>query len=162
MQLKLKRRGDYSIRAMIAIARHWGNAHHQARRISSEMNVPYKSLTQILASLVSRGLLDAKHGPTGGYTLARPPADISLLDIVEAAEGPARFDHCVLRDGPCEWDETCPVHDTWSRAQEALTKELAATSLAEVARIDAAIDAGEHKATTRPHAKSTERHGIRD
>ena len=105
---------------MISVTRHWGNELHQARRIASEMQIPYKVLTQILANLVADGLLEAKHGPKGGYRLARPPSDITLLDVVESAEGPATFNHCVLRDGPCDWEETCPIHDTWSRAQDAL------------------------------------------
>ena len=144
MQLSLKRKGDYAVRAMISVGRHHGSSLRQARQISTEMNIPYKTLTLILAGLVAEGLLVAAHGPRGGYRLARPPSDISLLDIVEAAEGPATFDHCVLRDGPCDWEQTCPVHDTWARTQAALTRELASTSLAEMAGIDAAIEAQLH------------------
>lgn len=161
MQLKLTRRGDYTVRAMIHVARHHGNGLRQARQIASEMQVPYKFLTQILANLVSDGLLEAKAGPAGGYTLSRAPADVTLLEVVEAAEGPATFDHCVLRDGPCDWEETCPVHDTWSRAQSALARELALTTLSDLARIDAAIEAGEHQPESPPHPHLTERHGER-
>jgi Rrf2 family protein len=162
MQLKLKRRGDYSVRAMIHVARHHDTRLRQARQIASEMQIPYKYLTQILAELVAKGLLVAKHGPAGGYRLARSPADITLLDVVEATEGPATFNHCVLRDGPCDWDQTCPVHDTWSQAQSALAQELAATTMADLARIDAAIEAGAHRHDHPPHPERTERHGKRD
>ena len=117
----------------------------QARKIATEMHIPYKVLTQILAELVAAELLEARHGPAGGYRLARPPAGISLLDVVEAAEGPVTFDHCVLRDGPHDWDETCPVHDTWTEAQNALSKELSTTTLADLARIDSSIQAGTHQ-----------------
>ena len=130
MQLSLKRKGDYAVRAMISVGRHYGTGLRQARQISTEMHIPYKTLTLILAGLVAEGLLEANHGPKGGYRLARDPSEISLLDIVEAAEGPATFDHCVLRDGPCDWEETCPVHDIWARTQDALIRELASTSLA--------------------------------
>ena len=162
MQLSLKRKGDYSVRAMISIGRHHGAGLRQARQISTEMHIPYKTLTLILAGLVAEGLLVATHGPNGGYRLARHPSDISLLDIVEAAEGPATFDHCVLRDGPCDWDDTCPLHDTWARTQDALIRELAATTLAEIASIDAAIEAGSHHPETPPHSRPTERHGNRN
>ena len=162
MQLSLKRKGDYAVRAMVSVARHYGTGLRQARQISTEMHIPYKTLTLILARLVAEGLLIATHGPTGGYRLARPPGEISLLDIVEAAEGPATFDHCVLRDGPCDWEETCPVHDTWARTQDVLIRELAATSLAEMAEIDAAIEAGSYRPESPPHAEPTERHGSRD
>ncbi|HEX9856384.1 MAG TPA: Rrf2 family transcriptional regulator [Acidimicrobiia bacterium] len=162
MQLSLKRKGDYAVRAMISVGRHYGTGLRQARQISAEMHIPYKTLTLILAGLVGEELLVATHGPNGGYRLARHPSDISLLDIVEAAEGPATFDHCVLRDGPCDWKETCPVHDTWARTQDALTRELASTSLAEVAAIDAAIEADEFQPEAPPHTRPTDRHGNRN
>jgi len=162
MQLSLKRKGDYAVRAMISVGRHHGTGLRQARQISTEMHIPYKTLTLILAGLVAEGLLKATHGPNGGYRLARQPSDISLLDIVEAAEGPATFDHCVLRNGPCDWKETCPVHDTWARTQEALTRELASTSLADIAAIDAAIQAGSYRPAAPPHTQPTSRHGIRN
>ena len=119
------------------------------------MNIPDKTLTLILAGLVAEGLLVAAHGPRGGYRLARPPSDISLLDIVEAAERPATFDHCVLRDGPRDWGQTCPVHDTWARTQAALTRELASTSLAQMAATDAAIEAGSYQPEAPPHTRLT-------
>ena len=162
MQLSLKRKGDYAVRAMISVGRHHETGLRQARQISTEMNIPYKTLTLVLAGLVSEGLLEAAHGPKGGYRLARHPRDISLLDIVEAAEGPVTFDHCVLRDGPCDWVETCPVHDTWARTQKALTQELASTSLEEMAAIDAAIEAGSYRPEAPPHTLSTDRHGRRN
>lgn len=161
MQLKLKRKGDYAVRAMISVARRYEKGLHQARQISAEMQIPYKTLTLILAGLVAERLLVAEHGPNGGYRLARPPTDITLLDVVEAAEGPATFNHCVLRDGPCDWEETCPVHDTWSRAQDVLARELSSTTLADLAGIDADIQAGTHQSESPPHPQPTERHGQR-
>ena len=162
MQLKLKSRGDYSVRAMIHVARHHGEGLRQARQIASEMQIPYKYLTQILGNLVTKELLVARHGPLGGYALARDPADITLLEVVEATEGPTVFEHCVLGDGPCDWAETCPVHDTWSRAQGELARELASTTLADLARIDAAIETGDHQPDAPPHPHKTERHGQRN
>jgi Rrf2 family protein len=162
MRLELKRSGDYAVRAMIDVARHTGTGLRQARKIATEQHIPYKSLTLTLAQLVAEQLLVAKHGPAGGYALARPATDITLLDVVEAAEGAATFNHCVLRDGPCDWDETCPVHDTWTRAQDALARELASTTLDDLARIDTAIQAGEHHSQTPPHPKPTTRHGQRN
>jgi Rrf2 family protein len=162
MQLSLKRKGDYAVRAMISVGRQYETGLRQARQISTEMHIPYKTLTLILAELVTEGLLVAAHGPKGGYRLARPPNEISLLDIIEAAEGPATFDHCVLRDGPCDWGETCPVHDTWARTQDALIRELASTSLAKVTAIDATIEAGSYRPESPPHSRPTERHGKRD
>ena len=58
---------------MISVGRHHGTGLRQARQISTEMNIPYKTLTLILAGLVAEGLLVAAHGPRGGYRLARHP-----------------------------------------------------------------------------------------
>lgn len=162
MQLSLKRKGDYAVRAMISVGRHYETGLRQARQISTEMHIPYKTLTLILAGLVAEGLLVARHGPKGGYRLARPPSEISLLDIVEAAEGPTRVDRCVLRDGPYDWEQTCPVHDTWSRTQDAIIKELASTSLADLTAIDAAIENSSYQPQTPPHIQPTARHGNRN
>jgi Rrf2 family protein len=162
MQLKLKRTGDYAVRAMIDVARRNETGLRQARDIASEQQIPYKSLTLTLAQLVAEELLVAKQGPAGGYRLARPATAITLGDIIEAAEGPTTFNHCVLREGPCDWDETCPVHDTWSNAQSALARELDATTLADLARIDSAIQAGEYHSPTPPHPDPTQRHGQRN
>ncbi|MDH3724849.1 MAG: Rrf2 family transcriptional regulator, partial [Thermoleophilia bacterium] len=67
MQIRLRRKGDYSVRAMIYVARRDGDGLSQARQIAAEMEIPYKFLTQILANLVAEGLLEARHGPAGGY-----------------------------------------------------------------------------------------------
>jgi Rrf2 family protein len=158
MQASLGRKGDYSVRAVLDLARH-GGARRKAREIAGEMDIPLRYLTQILASLVQHGLLAAVAGPTGGYTLARPPQDISLLEVVEAAEGPITLEQCVLRGGPCSWQDSCPVHIPWARAQAAMATQLAATSFADLARSAAEIDAGTHvlPSDTPPHEVPTPR-----
>jgi Rrf2 family protein len=158
MQASLGRKGDYSVRAVLDLARHDGDR-RKAREIAVEMDIPLQYLTQILASLVQHDLLAAVAGPTGGYTLARPAADISLLQVVEAAEGPIKLEQCVLRGGPCTWEESCPVHIPWAGAQTALAAQLAATSFADLARSSAEIDAGTFKfpADTPPHEVPTPR-----
>jgi Rrf2 family protein len=132
VQTTLGRKGDYSVRAVLDIANHAGRR-RKSREIAEEMDIPARYLPQILANLVVHGILSAEAGPTGGYLLARPAMDITLLDVVEASEGPIRIDQCVLRGGPCEWDTSCPVHIPWTLALDALTNELASTSFAELA-----------------------------
>ena len=141
MQASLGRKGDYSVRAVLDLARHHGDR-RKAREIAGEMDIPHRYLTQILAGLVQHGVLTAVAGPSGGYLLARTPADITLLEVVEAAEGPIELEQCVLRGGPCSWEESCPVHIPWARAQNALAAQLAATSFADLASSAAEIDAG--------------------
>ncbi len=161
MRITLGRKGDYAVRAVLDVARHWHHDRRKTRHIAEAMDIPRTYLTQILADLVAEGLLDARSGPAGGYTLARPPDQITLLDVVVASDGPVTLDQCVLSGGPCDWVEACPVHDTWARAQTAFTQQLAATTFADLADIDAELEAGTHQPTSPPHAERTPRHGKR-
>ena len=158
MQASLGRKGDYSVRAVLDLARHHDDR-RKAREIAGQMDIPPRYLTQILANLVQQGLLDALAGPAGGYTLARPPRDITLLEVVEAAEGPIALEQCVLQGGPCEWEDSCPVHIPWARAQNALAAQLDATTFADLAGHAAEIDAGTHRlpADAPPHEVSAPR-----
>lgn len=160
MNVSLGRRGDYAVRAVLALARSYGHGRRKAREIAATMDIPERYLPQILAPFVREGLLIAVAGPDGGYELARPPATISLLQVVESAEGPIASTHCVLRGGPCDWENACPMHEPWSRAQSALARELHETTFEDLARSDAAIQSGDQR-TEPPKPVSPPRRGVR-
>ena len=141
MRLELTKRGDYAVRAMIALARGDGER-LSARRISDAMDIPVRFLPQVLADLQRAGLVAAAPGRTGGYLLAREPASVSLLEVIEAVEGDSRRRSCVLRGGPCGRDGTCDVHDVFFAGQEALLGTFAAASLASLAVRDDAAPGG--------------------
>lgn len=145
MQATLGRKGDYSVRAVIDVARYHGQRRRKAREIAATMDIPVRYIPQILANLVRAGLLKAVSGPDGGYTLASEPADITLLDIVVAAEGPVELDACVLRGGPCDWEHACPLHIPWSNAQTALSGELSKWTLEALAQTDQKIETGTYQ-----------------
>lgn len=163
MQATLGRKGDYSVRAAIDVTRYHGQRRRKAREIAATMDIPVRYIPQILANLVRAGLLKALSGPDGGYTLAREPAEITLLDIVVAAEGPVELDACVLRGGPCDWEQACPLHIPWSNAQHALSAELRNWTLEALASTDQEIESGAYAlpADIETHIQP-ERLGIRD
>jgi Rrf2 family protein len=132
MRLELSRRGDYAVRAMLALAD--GGGLLTGPRIAERTGVPISFLPQVMGALVRARLVDGIQGRTGGYRLARPADDITLLGIVEAAEGDSRRTTCILRGGPCGADGACRVHEAFFGAQEALLAELASTTLASLAR----------------------------
>jgi Rrf2 family protein len=138
MRVTLGKRGDYSVRAVLDLARHYGGGRRKAREISRAMRIPPRFCSQILASLVRHGLLTAVAGQEGGYRLSRPPSRISLLDVVEAAEGEIRLQECLLRGIPCGKGDTCSVHEAWSKAQGAMIRQLGRTSFAEILRQESA------------------------
>jgi Rrf2 family protein len=135
MQIMLGKRGDYAVRAVLDLAQHHHQGLRKAREIAVTMRIPAGYLPQILASLVRAGLLEATAGRDGGYRLARSPQAISMLEVVEAAEGPLNVVRsCVLRDIPCGQGGYCAAHETWSGAQEAMARKLNATSFRQLAR----------------------------
>lgn len=149
MRLELGRRADYAVRAVVDLARHHGNgSRRKGREIAGEMEIPRSYTPQILAELVRVGLVDSVAGPDGGYVLSRRPAEISLLEVITAVEGELGSSECVLRGGPCRWDDTCAVHVPWWRAQQALRDELERTSFQDIAEIDAGLAAGTYQVPT--------------
>lgn len=137
MRMELTRRGDYAIRAMLALARpDPGGGWLSVRHIAAEMSIPAAFLPQVMRALVAAGLATATTGRTGGYRLARPADGISVLEIVESVEGDSRRASCILRGGPCGRDGHCGAHDVFFGAQEAMLARLRDASLADLALKD--------------------------
>jgi Rrf2 family protein len=139
MELGLSKTGDYAVRAAISLARNHGRGYRKIREVADDMALPRRYTPQILGMLARAGFAEAKAGREGGYRLSRPPKSITLLEVVESAEGPLRTNRCTLRGGPCQWDNTCPVHEAWVEAGDAFRQSLSAFTLADVARQDAAM-----------------------
>lgn len=142
MRLELGKRADYAVRAAVDLARHHDDGRRKARAIAEEMSIPTSYVPQILAELVRAGIARSVAGPDGGYSLAQPPSDVSLLDVLHAVDGDVVSTDCVLRGGPCRWEGVCAVHVPWARAQHALLDVLASTSLAGIVDIDRQLDDG--------------------
>ena len=140
MKVSLGKKGDYAVRAAVAMGRLSTGERRKAREIASEMDIPERFLPQIMGLLIRAGLVVSVAGPDGGYALARPPEEISLLEVVEAAEGQLKSDRCVLRGGPCRWDDACAVHPFWFAAQEAMSESLKGTRLSQIARSDERLE----------------------
>jgi Rrf2 family iron-sulfur cluster assembly transcriptional regulator len=133
MRLELTRRGDYAVRAMLALTAANGDGWTSAPRIAASMAIPERFLPRVLRDLARAGLVDAHAGRSGGYRLARPASAISLLDVIDAVEPPEPVPRCVLRGIPCGIDGRCQVHDVFDAARSAHRARLADASLATLA-----------------------------
>ena len=138
MQIVLGSRGDYTVRAVLYLARHPGRQRRQA--IAEQMEIPAKYLPQIMGALVRAGVVRSTVGRRGGYELALEPKAVTLRDVVEAAEGPIRSQKCLLRGGPCYWGDRCAMHDAWAAAERALVERLSSTTFADLAMADWEIE----------------------
>jgi len=155
MNMTLSKRGDYVVRSALCLARAYASGEHRKiREVVAEMDVPQTFASQILADLVRAGLATSRAGKAGGYRLVRPPEEVNLLEVVEAGEGPLRSERCALGEGPCRWEQVCPLHETWGAATSALRESLAKTSLATIVERDEALERSEYPAPADSH-----RHG---
>lgn len=145
MNVTLSRRGGYAVRAAICLARAYGSGQpKKLREISAEMEIPRTFVSQILGDLVHSGIAVSSFGRAGGHRLTRPPDQISLAEVIEAAEGQLASQRCALGDGPCRWQAMCPLHETMTMATASLRDILESATLATVADRDAAIEAGSY------------------
>ncbi|HEY5730940.1 MAG TPA: Rrf2 family transcriptional regulator [Anaerolineales bacterium] len=126
--MQITRQADYAVRAVLHLAR-VGNAERSATSmIAKEQNIPPSFLAKIISQLSIAGLLHTSRGARGGVTLAREPKDITLLEVVEAIDGPIQLNECVGNDGACTFDENCPIKPVWCDAQDELVGRLKNTN----------------------------------
>jgi Rrf2 family protein len=128
MRLQLTRRGDYAIRAMLLLAQEPDVL--TGADIARRTHIPERLVGQVMGQLVRAGLVHARLGRHGGYWLPPQGGTTSILAIVEAVEGDARRQRCVLSGTQCDVANRCQVHDVFAGAQQALISRLAETSLA--------------------------------
>ena len=163
MDLGLTRRGDYAVRAALCLAKSSPTGRYvKTREVAEAMGLPVSYAPHVLKLLARAGLAEAKAGPEGGYRLRSAPEAISLLAVVEAAEGPFRLERCILRGGPCHWEQACAVHLAWSSAVQACRESLARTTMADLVTVDERLLAAPDPALSAvPHPLGTRR-GARD
>lgn len=130
MRIELTLRGDYAVRAALAIVLLDDGRPVSARRIAERMDIPSRFLAHVLTDLVRAGVVVGTAGRKGGYRLAAPPETLDLLRVVDAVEERGDPPRCVMRGGPCRRDGTCAVHDAFTAASTAMRRELAAVNLA--------------------------------
>jgi Rrf2 family protein len=129
--MQLTRSADYAVRAMIDIADQTVDDEDRARthKVAERQEVPPALLAKLVPLLVRAGLLDSQRGARGGLALARPASEISMLEIVEAIEGPIAVNRCTATPGQCDRANQCSVHPVWQKAQDYLVDLLRTTSL---------------------------------
>jgi Rrf2 family iron-sulfur cluster assembly transcriptional regulator len=116
--LHITRKGDYAIRGMVHLACKPVGTVCILAEIAADVDVPKALLAKIFQQFAKLGMVDSSRGVGGGFTLGRPAEDISLLEIIEAVEGPIRLNRCLLAEGTCGRDRVCNVHPVWIKVQE--------------------------------------------
>jgi len=130
--LRISRKIDYGLRAMIYLASIDPSAIVPFREIARQMMVPEDFLAKILKTLVDQGLVRSARGPHGGYALARPAADVSFLEVIEAVEGPIAINVCLDGEDPCAKASACTMVGVWKRGQEKMLEVYREAKLADL------------------------------
>ena len=109
---------DYAFRALINLARRYGRDVISTKVLAEEEDISYQFACKILQKLQSAKLVRSSMGPKGGYYLSKPPARVSLLEIIEAVQGRVSLNKCLLADDACKRKPNCGVSEKLAELQE--------------------------------------------
>jgi Rrf2 family protein len=132
--MQFTRKGDYAMKAMAYLAEAKGDNPHTIDEISQKSNVPRHFLAKILKDLTRANLLVAVKGARGGYTLAKKPSEISLLEVIEATVGPVALNICLEGKDRCPDLSGCGLFPVWQKASNALIDIFETTMLSSVSQ----------------------------
>ncbi|OGN97980.1 MAG: hypothetical protein A2Z71_08225 [Chloroflexi bacterium RBG_13_50_21] len=135
--MQITRQADYAVRAMVYLAQLGPKERAATGLIAQEKSIPPSFLAKIVSQLSVAGLLQTSRGARGGVSLAKPAEEISLLDVVEAIDGPILLNDCVADQSACKFDESCPLKPVWCDAQRMLVDHLSNANFAQFAQVAA-------------------------
>lgn len=125
--MQLTRQGDYAIRTVLHLALH-RQIVHATREIAVTQDIPEAFLNKIVQSLAKAGLVNTFRGARGGIKLAKLPGEITMLDVIEAVEGPLTISKCLVEADICPNNGVCPVHQVWDEIRSKMVEDLRNTS----------------------------------
>lgn len=130
--MQITRQADYALRAMIFLSRQEPGQRVPTSAIAEVQQIPSSFLAKIISQLSIAGLIHTSRGARGGVTLAKPPQEISILEVVEAIDGPIALNECTAASGACQFGENCAMRPIWCDAQDELIERLRSTTFAAV------------------------------
>lgn len=119
MIFKLQRRTDLALLALRRLAEA-GEERLAGAELAEALGTTATFLPQVMSPLIRAGWVVSERGPGGGYRLTGQAETVSLLDVIEATEGPTTDGRCAMRDAPCPGDHACPVHAVATEARAVL------------------------------------------
>lgn len=135
--MQITRQADYAVRAMVYLAQLGPDQRAATGRIAQEKSIPPSFLAKIVSQLSVAGLLQTSRGARGGVSLAKPAEAISLLDVVEAIDGPILLNDCVSENTSCSFTDDCPLQPVWCDAQKMLVDHLSKANFAQFIQVAA-------------------------
>ena len=122
--MQITRQADYALRAVIYLSQLAPEQRAATSQIAEVQSIPPSFLAKIVSQLSVAGLLQTSRGARGGVSLAKAPDEITVLDVVEAIDGPILLNECVACAGNCSFGESCPMKPVWTDTQSELVNRL--------------------------------------
>src|SRR4030066_352378 len=111
--MQITKQADYAVRAVLYLAGLSDGRRAPTSQIARDQKIPPSFLAKIISQLSVAGMVQTSRGARGGVTLAREPEKITLLDVVEAIDGPILLNECVGESSNCVFGDDCPVQSVW-------------------------------------------------
>ena len=127
--LRVTRLTDYATVVLTVLAAR-SEAVLSASELAEHAGLETPTVSKLLKPLAQAGLVESFRGVNGGYRLARPASTITLIEIVEAMEGPLAITECSLDDGQCGISHHCGVRANWRRINDVVADALRGFTLA--------------------------------
>lgn len=132
--MELTRKGEYAIRGIVYLAKQPVGKVVLVSEVAEATDVPQTFLAKIFQSFAKLGLVNSFRGTGGGFLLGRHPSKITLLQVVEAVEGPISLNRCLIGEGSCDRSAECNVHPVWRRVQNEIAAILDGVTLEDLAK----------------------------
>ena len=127
--MKLSTKGRYGMRAMLDLAQHYDDGLVLVKDIARRQGISERYLEHLFLSLKTAGLIKSVRGAHGGFTLARPPHKIKLMDILSVSEGQIALVDCVADASVCSRSSFCATRDLWTELQSVIGGVLSSKTL---------------------------------
>ncbi len=137
--MRLTQRADYAMRMMVDLACMSNDQRTTVSEITQRQDVTEPFMAKIASQVAVAGLVVTQRGTGGGLALAQPADKITLLQIIEAIDGPLALNRCTFEPSRCPRSNKCAVHPIWEKAQQQLKELMSNTSLSEVAQAQSGI-----------------------
>jgi len=131
--MQITRATDYAVRIMVYLAMQPHERKVPLSELADAGEAPESFASKVLQRLALCGLVNSSRGRRGGFQLARRAETTSLLQVVEAMEGPLQINLCLSGEQTCDRKSWCAVHPIWARAQQAMLSVLRSASIADLA-----------------------------
>jgi len=135
--MRLTRASGYGLYALLYLAAQPRDSHVPAGRIADSRGLPLPFLNKVLQALVRAGLVRSAAGASGGFSLAKPPGQVSLRQVVTALQGPSEQNGCLIKREECDQADVCAVNAVWRTIEAHETRLLSENTLADLLRPEA-------------------------